>query len=89
VSAMADELSTLGAVVDEERDTLTVHGGDSDLHGGTVSGHDDHRIVMSLALCGLVADGDVTVEGADHVDVSFPGFFETLDGLGADVTEHE
>ncbi|MFC7236336.1 3-phosphoshikimate 1-carboxyvinyltransferase [Halosegnis marinus] len=87
VSAMADELGELGAVVEEEHDTLVVRGGESTLRGGTVSGHDDHRIVMSLALCGLVADGDVTVEGADHVDVSFPGFFGTLRDLGADVTE--
>jgi 3-phosphoshikimate 1-carboxyvinyltransferase len=42
---------------------------------------------MSLAVAGLVADGDVTVEGADHVDVSFPGFFEALRGLGATVVE--
>jgi 3-phosphoshikimate 1-carboxyvinyltransferase len=87
VSAMATELSTLGAVVEEEHDTLTVHGGESTLTGGTVAGHDDHRIVMSLAVAGLVADGDVTVEGADHVDVSFPGFFEALRGLGATVVE--
>jgi 3-phosphoshikimate 1-carboxyvinyltransferase len=87
VSAMATELSTLGAVVEEEHDTLTVHGGESTLTGGTVAGHDDHRIVMSLAVAGLVADGDVTVKGADHVDVSFPGFFEALRGLGATVVE--
>jgi len=86
VSAMADELGTLGAVVEEERDVLTVHGGESSLTGGTVAGHDDHRIIMALSLVGLVA-GPVTVEGAGHVDVSFPGYFETLRSLGADVRE--
>jgi len=86
VSAMATELSTLGAVVEEEQDSLTIHGGESSLGGGTVSGHDDHRVIMSLAVAGLAADGDVTIEGADHVDVSFPGFFETLRGLDAEVS---
>ncbi|MDZ7745968.1 MAG: 3-phosphoshikimate 1-carboxyvinyltransferase [Halobacteriales archaeon] len=86
VSAMADELTTLGATVEEEQDVLTVHGGKSSLTGGTVAGHNDHRIIMALSLVGLVA-GPVTIEGADHVDVSFPGYFETLQSLGVDVRE--
>lgn len=85
VSAMAEELTALGAVVEEERDELVVRGGESELVGATVAGHDDHRIVMSLAVAGLVADGTTTVEGANHVDVSFPGFFDTLRELGAHV----
>ncbi|QLK25635.1 3-phosphoshikimate 1-carboxyvinyltransferase [Natrinema zhouii] len=82
VSAMAEELGKLGVETTEERDSLTVHGGESSLSGATVSGCDDHRIIMALALAGLVADGQTTVEGADHVDVSFPGFFGMLEELG-------
>ncbi|MFC6767848.1 3-phosphoshikimate 1-carboxyvinyltransferase, partial [Natrinema soli] len=82
VSAMAEELGKMGVETTEERDSLTVHGGDSSLSGATVSGRDDHRIIMALALAGLVADGETTIEGADHVDVSFPGFFGMLEELG-------
>jgi len=89
VRAMATELGKLGAAVTETEDTLTIHGGESDLRGATVAGHDDHRIVMSLTIAGLVADGTTTVEGSDHVDVSFPGFFDVLYDLGAEVDEHE
>jgi len=89
VSAMATELERLGADVVEEEDVLTIHGGESRLRGATVAGHDDHRIVMSLAVAGLVAEGTTTVEGADHVDVSFPGFFDVLYDLGAELVEHE
>jgi len=85
VSAMADELAKLGAVVEEEHDTLTVHGGRSDLSGARVKGHDDHRIVMSLAVAALVAEGETTIEGGEHVDVSFPDFFDALYELGASV----
>jgi len=85
VSAMAEELEKLGASVTEKRDELVVHGGDSDLVGATVDGRADHRIVMSLAVAGLVADGETTVRGGEHVDVSFPGFFDVLEGLGAPV----
>ncbi|MFC6735303.1 3-phosphoshikimate 1-carboxyvinyltransferase, partial [Halolamina salina] len=38
VSAMAEELGKLGAEVTEERDTLTVHGGESELVGAAVDG---------------------------------------------------
>ncbi|TYT61384.1 3-phosphoshikimate 1-carboxyvinyltransferase [Natrialba swarupiae] len=82
VSAMADELGKLGVETTEEHDSLTVHGSESDLEGASVDGRGDHRIVMALALAGLVADGETTIAGAEHVDVSFPGFFDALEGLG-------
>jgi 3-phosphoshikimate 1-carboxyvinyltransferase len=83
VAAMAAELSKMGVDVEEHEDELVVHGGG--LRGATVEGYDDHRIVMSLAVAGLVADGDTTIEGAEHVDVSFPEFFDVLSELGAGV----
>ena len=85
VSAMAEELAKMGAVVEEEPDALVVHGGESELSGATVDGRADHRVIMSLAVAGLVAEGETTVRGAEHVDVSFPGFFDVLYDLGADV----
>ncbi|QCC47783.1 3-phosphoshikimate 1-carboxyvinyltransferase [Halobellus limi] len=89
VSAMAEELEKLGASVTEERDRLTVHGGESDLVGARVDGRADHRIVMSLSVAGLVADGDTVIEGGEHVDVSFPDFFDALESLGVDVERAE
>ena len=85
VSAMAEELATLGAVVEEEPDALVVHGGESELVGAAVDGRGDHRVIMSLAVAGLVAEGETTIAGAEHVDVSFPDFFDVLYDLGADV----
>ena len=85
VSAMAEELTKMGAEVEEHQDELFVYGADSDLVGTTVEGRADHRIIMSLAVAGLVADGETTVTGAEHVDVSFPNFFDVLDSLGVAV----
>jgi 3-phosphoshikimate 1-carboxyvinyltransferase len=85
VSAMAETLSKMGASVEEFADELVVHGDESDLTGATLDGRDDHRIVMALAVAGLVADGTTTITGAQHVDVSFPTFFEVLETLGAQV----
>ena len=89
VSAMADELGKMGAVVEESRDELVVHGGETTLTGAEVDGRGDHRIVMALAVAGLVAEGTTTVSGAEHVDVSFPGFFDVLSELGAEVATSE
>ncbi|MCT9096408.1 3-phosphoshikimate 1-carboxyvinyltransferase [Haloarchaeobius sp. HME9146] len=85
VAAMAEELTKLGASVTEHEDELVVHGKDSELVGATVDGRGDHRIVMALSLVGLVADGETTIQGGEHVDVSFPDFFDVLYELGADV----
>ncbi|WP_232701808.1 3-phosphoshikimate 1-carboxyvinyltransferase [Halobacterium wangiae] len=85
VSAMAEELAELGVKTEERPDELLVHGGESELVGARVDGRGDHRLVMALAVAGLVADGETTIEGAEHVDVSFPDFFDVLEDLGADV----
>jgi 3-phosphoshikimate 1-carboxyvinyltransferase len=85
VAAMAESLERMGASVEEREDGLTVHGGESDLEGATVDGRHDHRIIMALSVAGLVADAGTTVTGANHVDVSFPGFFEVLSALGVSI----
>ncbi|GGM64460.1 3-phosphoshikimate 1-carboxyvinyltransferase [Halarchaeum rubridurum] len=86
VSAMAEELAKMGAEIEEERDALIVHGSESELVGADVEGLGDHRVVMSLAVAALVAEGETTITGAEDVDVSFPGFFDTLYDLGVSVS---
>jgi 3-phosphoshikimate 1-carboxyvinyltransferase len=83
MNAMAEELTAMGAQVEERPDELVVHGAESSLSGGTVDGRADHRIVMALAVGGLVAEGTTTIHGGEHVDVSFPGFFDVLEEIGA------
>ena len=89
VSAMATELETLGATVTEEQATLTIHGSQSPLEGAAVAGYSDHRVIMSLAVAALAASGSTTISGAEHVAVSFPGFFETLSTLGVELDRTE
>ncbi len=80
--AMAVELSKMGADIQERPDGLEIEGGK--LHGAKVHGYHDHRIVMALAVAGLVA-GDTEIDTAESVDVSYPGFFTEMKGLGAEV----
>jgi len=80
--AMAVELSKMGANIYERPDGLEITGGE--LRGAMVTGYHDHRIVMALALAGLVA-GETRIDTAETVDVSYPGFFEEMQKLGARV----
>lgn len=59
-------------------------GGGADFPVGHSNG--DHRIAMSLAVAGLAAAGPVGVAGAGMIHESFPGFVQTLQALGADLT---
>ena len=85
VTAMAEELEHLGGETEEFEDELVVRGGESDLEGGVVDGRGDHRIVMALSVAALACSGHTVVSGGEHVDVSFPNFFDVLYDLGATV----
>ncbi|UEC42064.1 MAG: 3-phosphoshikimate 1-carboxyvinyltransferase [Methanothrix sp.] len=79
LSAMAMELSKMGADIEERPDGLVIEGGR--LGGAIVSGHHDHRIVMALTVAGLAA-GDTRIDTAESVSVSYPSFFEDMARIG-------
>lgn len=80
LSALATELPKMGVSLKEEKDSLTITGGK--LHGATVHGWDDHRIVMALSLAGIVA-GNTTIDTTESVSISYPDFFKDMSRLGA------
>ena len=71
----------MGAQVTEHDDGLTVRR--SDLRGAKVNGHGDHRVVMALALAGMVAEGETVIDTAEAAMVTYPGFAEDFRRLGA------
>ena len=77
IAAIVAQLGALGAEVEERPDGFTVHGGT--LKGGTAHANGDHRLAMSMALCGLRAP--VAVEGAEILNESFPEFEPLLSSL--------
>lgn len=82
--ALATELPKLGVDLKEERDSLTITGGK--LHGASVHGWDDHRIVMALSIAGMIA-GDTTIDTTETVSISYPDFFRDMLELGAKIEE--
>ena len=79
IMAVVTNLRQMGADVEERPDGMII--GNSRLIGSTVDSFGDHRIAMAFAIAGLFADGETEIVGADCVDISFPGFFETLESV--------
>lgn len=82
ISALVTGLRAMGADVDEYPDGFAVRGS-RQLTGGIVDAHHDHRLAMSFAVAALGASHPTSIHGAEVAAVSFPGFFETLEGLRA------
>ena len=75
-----DFLTRLGAKVEVTQDGLIIEGMGK-LEGGTVYGHNDHRIVMSSAVCSLICKKQVIIEGAQAMEKSYTTFFDDFDKL--------
>jgi 3-phosphoshikimate 1-carboxyvinyltransferase len=88
IDAMARGLEACGVRVEEDEDTLIVHGlGAGGVPGGaTARTHLDHRIAMSFLICGMAAKAAVSVDDASPILTSFPIFEGLMTGLGADLT---
>lgn len=79
-------LRALGCEVEEREDGFLVAGmPDRPFRTARIEAAGDHRIAMAGAVAGLVAEGPVRIDGAEMVDTSFPGFADTLRGLGVDI----
>jgi 3-phosphoshikimate 1-carboxyvinyltransferase len=80
-------LRACGVEAEERPDGLMVRGrGPGSVPGGAlVETHGDHRIAMSFLVLGLAAQAPVTVNNADMIATSFPGFAPLLASLGAEI----
>lgn len=89
IGALARELRRLGVQIEERPDGFIIEG-PTRLQGAVVAAQGDHRLALSLAVAGLIADGETTVTQAEAYRESFPNFVELISGLGGVVHEsHE
>ena len=81
LSAIASALCACGAEVRELPDGLVIRGGQP-LHGASVDGRNDHRIVMAMAVAAALCDGEITISDAEAVAKSAPAFWQEYASLG-------
>jgi 3-phosphoshikimate 1-carboxyvinyltransferase len=80
IAAVVEELSKLGAEIEELPDGMVIHGGKT-LQGAECSSHYDHRLAMTLGIAALIARGETVIHDAEVVAVSYPAFWQELERL--------
>lgn len=86
VAAVVDGLSRLGLEVVEERDRLKITGNEP--HNAIIDSWNDHRIAMAFAILGMKTGG-ITINKAECVSKTFPGFWGVIKDLGGRITESD
>lgn len=81
--AMHEELKKLNGGLIFGDSMITVPKQNLQYKGTPVSGHNDHRIVMAMSVILTKIGG--TVAGAEAIRKSYPGFFDDIKQLGAEV----
>ena len=97
IAVMAEGLQTLGVDCTVTEDGLIIEGQGSNSQsdevnnsqpvfgGGYIVSHHDHRIAMSFAVASLRASKQITIEGVETVNTSFPGFAELANQIGMNI----
>jgi 3-phosphoshikimate 1-carboxyvinyltransferase len=85
LSAIAQGLQSCGVEARIDGDTLSVTGGP--VAGGAVATHGDHRIAMAFLVLGLGARAPVSVDRAEMIATSFPGFVAAMREIGGRIEE--
>jgi len=86
LTAIAQELNILGADVEENKDSLIIHGRPC-LTGGVVDSWHDHRIAMALAIASIACQTPVTIKHSECVSKSYPSFWQDFQSLGGKINE--
>lgn len=79
LALITENLTRMGADITATDDGMIIRGG-SPLHGAVIETKGDHRMAMAFSIAGLLT-GDMIIDDAACVDVSYPTFYESLRSL--------
>ena len=83
LQAILDGLSTVGATVNGNADSITIQGQNNIKGGCTLSANLDHRMAMSFFVMGMRTDNPIKIMGWESIYTSFPNFLECMHKIGA------
>jgi 3-phosphoshikimate 1-carboxyvinyltransferase len=81
IAAVVEELSAIGAQIEDTGDGFVVHGDGAPLQGGTLDARGDHRMAMLGAVAGLASEKGVEVVGMEAAAISYPEFEQDIAAL--------
>ncbi len=84
LEAIASALENIGGKITVGDDSLEIEPVDG-FHSGVIDGCNDHRIVMASAIASTMADGEITITGAEAVAKSYPDFWTDFASLGGNI----
>lgn len=77
IATVSSELKKMGAKITELEEGMIIEG-PTKLKGTAVKSYGDHRVAMAMAIAGLIAEGETTIEDTACIETSFPGFEDIL-----------
>lgn len=77
IATISEELGRMNAQIKPLEDGMIISG-PTKLRGTACRSHNDHRVAMSIAIAGLIAEGRTTILNADPIQTSFPNFEDLL-----------
>lgn len=86
IALTRESLAAMGADIEERPDGLIIR--QSRLRGARLASHGDHRMVMTLSVAALLAEGDTRISNIDCIKKTFPAFVEQMRGIGCDMRTH-
>ena len=80
IALVTKNLKAMGADIESTEDGFIINasGTPNPLHGTVIDDSMDHRIAMSFAVAGLIAEGETEILHPECVSISYPGFFDEL-----------
>ncbi|MBU2614817.1 MAG: 3-phosphoshikimate 1-carboxyvinyltransferase [Elusimicrobia bacterium] len=81
IKTISTELKKMGANITEQPDGFIVEGPVKLKGFQKVESYNDHRIAMTMAIAGLCAEGETTINNSECVDISFPNFWDLITKL--------
>ena len=85
IKSMEEGLKSIGIDVNSTKDSIEITGGK--ISGGKIKSYGDHRIAMSFAVAGLVAQKSITIIDTKNIATSFPTFISLLREQGVEIFE--
>ena len=82
IAAMEEELKKFHTDITTTEDEIFIKGKPTYCCEQELSGHTDHRIVMSMTVAALCSETPVIINGAECINKSYPNFFEDIQSIG-------
>ncbi|MFH1367538.1 MAG: 3-phosphoshikimate 1-carboxyvinyltransferase [Elusimicrobiota bacterium] len=87
IRTVTEALRSLGAKIIEKEDGMVIEG-PAKLKGAEIESSGDHRLAMTAAVAGIIAEGATVVTNIECVETSYPGFIDDMRKIGANITEN-